>query len=207
MPTRKAVRYSVNSKRQITGTELGWLAERFWWTKSQSSLLNIYFRLSGFQSSLLLIHFRYSLNTCWHCTKVCHRTYPICDGPLPRSLRRSFAPLQKSRHNHDSYVWTEALSGMAFILAQERSTVVFRNYPRTARNVKKSCDQGLAVRFTFVRLDHTSEVSDLPQRFLHPKRSQYKVWEEILLFTTPLLIDYRILFPKNVILNTISQLK
>ena len=31
-----------------------------WWTKSQSWLLNIYFRLSGFQSSLLLlIHFRY----------------------------------------------------------------------------------------------------------------------------------------------------
>ena len=45
------------------------LAERDWWTKSQSSLLNIYFRLSGFQSLLLLIHFRHGLNTCSHCTK------------------------------------------------------------------------------------------------------------------------------------------
>ena len=177
---------------------MGRLAERVWRTKSQSSLLNISFRLSGFQSSLLLIHFRYSPNTCVHCTKVWHRTYPICDGPLPRSVRHSFAPLQKSRRNHRSYMWTEALSGMAFILAKERSIVVFRNYPRTA-NVKKSRDQGLAVRFTFVRLDHTPGVSDLPQSFLHPKGSQSYVWEEILLFTTLLLIDYRILFPKNVI--------
>ena len=33
------------------------LAERVWCTKFQSSLLNIYFRLSGFQSTLLIIHF------------------------------------------------------------------------------------------------------------------------------------------------------
>ena len=183
-----------------------WAVERVWWTKSQSTLLNIYFRLSGFQSSLLLIHFRYSPNTSWHFTKVWHRTYPTCDSPLPRSVRHSFAPLQKSRRNHRSYMWTEALSCMAFILAQELSIVVFRNYPRTA-NVKKSRDQGLAVRFTFVRLDHTPEVSDLPQSFLHPKRWQSHLWEEMLLFTTLLLIDYQILFPKNVILNTMSRLK
>ena len=36
------------------------LAERVWWTKSQSLLLNIFFHLSGSQSSLLLIHFRYA---------------------------------------------------------------------------------------------------------------------------------------------------
>ena len=30
------------------------LAEKVWWTKSQSSLVNIYFRLSGYQSSFLL---------------------------------------------------------------------------------------------------------------------------------------------------------
>ena len=34
------------------------LAERVWWTKFQSLLLNICSRLSGFQSSLLLIYFR-----------------------------------------------------------------------------------------------------------------------------------------------------
>ena len=69
-------------------------AERVWWTKSQSPLLNIYFRLWGYQSSsLLLIHFRYSANTCSHCTKVWQKAYPICEAPLSRSARRSFAPL------------------------------------------------------------------------------------------------------------------
>ena len=42
------------------------LAERVWISTSQSSLLNIYFRLSKFQSSFLLIHFRYGPNTCSH---------------------------------------------------------------------------------------------------------------------------------------------
>ena len=49
--------------------------------KSQSSLLNFYFRLSGFQSSLLLIHYNHLLSEyCLHCTKVWHRTYPICNA-------------------------------------------------------------------------------------------------------------------------------
>ena len=50
----------------------GALADRDWCTKSQSSLLNINFRLSGFQSSFLLVYFRYGLNTCSHYTKVWH---------------------------------------------------------------------------------------------------------------------------------------
>ena len=100
------------------------LAERVLWTKSQSSLLNIYFRFSGFQSLLLLIHFRCFPNTCSHCTKVWHRTSPICDAPLSRVAKRSFAPLQKSRRNHRSYVWTEALSSMVFVPAQKLSGIV-----------------------------------------------------------------------------------
>ena len=40
------------------------LAERVWWTKSQSPLLNICPRLSGFQSSLPLIYFRDGPNRC-----------------------------------------------------------------------------------------------------------------------------------------------
>ena len=79
------------------------LADRAWCTKSQSSLLNINFRLSGFQSSLLLVHFRYGLNTCSHYTKVWDRTTPIYDTPLSRSARLSFAPLQKARQTHRSY--------------------------------------------------------------------------------------------------------
>ena len=62
----------------------------------------------GFQSSLLLIHFRYGPNTCSSGTKGWHRTYPIGDAPLrcrdaPLSARHSFVPLQKSRPNHRSY--------------------------------------------------------------------------------------------------------
>ena len=40
------------------------LAERVWWTKFESSLLNICSRLSGFQSSLLLTYFRDGPNRC-----------------------------------------------------------------------------------------------------------------------------------------------
>ena len=83
-----------------------------------SSLLKfpIYVRLGRFHSSFLLIHFRYGPNTCSLSTKVLHRkAYPICDAPLSGSARRSFTPLQKSRQNHRSYAWTEALSGVIFV--------------------------------------------------------------------------------------------
>ena len=49
---------------------------------------------------------------------------PICEAPLLRSARRSFATLQKSRQNHHSYVWTEVLSGMVFVSAQTRSGIL-----------------------------------------------------------------------------------
>ena len=75
------------------------LAERVWWTKSQSSLLKIYFRLSWFQSSLLLIHIRDRTNRCSHCTKVWRKIHSICNAPRSRSARRSFAPSQKSRRH------------------------------------------------------------------------------------------------------------
>ena len=41
------------------------------------------------------------------CTKEWNRTYLICDAPLSRLARRSFASLLKSCPNH-LYVWTEA---------------------------------------------------------------------------------------------------
>ena len=81
------------------------LAERVWCThKFQSSLLNFYFRLSVFQSSLLPIYFRDGPNRCSLCAKVWDKTYPICEAPLSRSTRRSFSPLQKSRHHNRSCV-------------------------------------------------------------------------------------------------------
>ena len=42
-----------------------------------------------------------------------------------RSAQSSFAPLQKSRQNHRSYVWTEALSGMVFVPAQQLHGIVW----------------------------------------------------------------------------------
>ena len=90
------------------------LAERVWCTKFQSSLLDIYFRLSGFQPSILLIYFFDGPNRCSHCTKIWQKTYS-------RSARRRFAPSQKSRRHNSFYVWTEALSGMIFVAAQTPS--------------------------------------------------------------------------------------
>ena len=47
---------------------------------------------------------------------------------------------------------------------------VFRHFPRT-ENVKKSRDrQVCGLRFTFVRLDHAPEVSDIALSFSHPKK-------------------------------------
>ena len=52
----------------------------------QSSLLtrfkSSYFHISGFQTSLLLIYCRDGPNRCPHCTKIWHKTYPICDKAL-----------------------------------------------------------------------------------------------------------------------------
>ena len=88
------------------------LAERVWCTKFQSSLLDIYFRLSGFQPSILLIYFCDGPNRCSHCTKIWQKTYS-------RSARRRFAPSQKSHRHNSFYVWTESLSGMIFVAAQK----------------------------------------------------------------------------------------
>ena len=41
-------------------------------------------------------------------------TSTICEATVSRSVRFSFAPLQKWRQNHSSWVWTEALSGVWF---------------------------------------------------------------------------------------------
>ena len=58
------------------------LTKRVLWTKSQSYLLKIYFRLNRVQSWLLSINFRYGPNACSHCTEAWHQNYPLCDAPL-----------------------------------------------------------------------------------------------------------------------------
>ena len=104
---RMATQYSMNSN----GTELeqvvhthwtssscwsGW-PRGLWWTKSQSSLLNICFLLSELQPSLLLIHFRYCSDTCSHSTIVWYRTYTIWNAPFSRSARRIFLRCNRNR--------------------------------------------------------------------------------------------------------------
>ena len=47
-----------------------------------------------------------------------HRTYTMCDVPISRSARPSFAPSWKSLQNRCSCVWLEALFGIVFVPAQ-----------------------------------------------------------------------------------------
>ena len=79
---------------------------------------------------------------------------------------------------------------------------VFRHFPRTV-NIDQEvtwwglCRQVCGLRFTFVRLNHAPVVSDLPQGFLHPKKSQPHVWEEIQLFRTLCLLIIKFYFKKT----------
>lgn len=87
------------NRSHTSGIVLERLADRVCRTKSQSSLLSIYFSLRGIYSALLLIHFPYCSNTRLHCHKDLHTTYSIYDNSLLR-MRHSFAPLVKHLHVH-----------------------------------------------------------------------------------------------------------
>ena len=81
---------------------------------------NIYFHLSGFQSSLLFIHFHYGpANTHWRCAIVWHRCY--CDAPLSR-LCSITEIVPKSPF---LCVNRSALSGLVFMPAQELSSIMW----------------------------------------------------------------------------------
>ena len=101
------------------------LAERVWWTKFQSPLLNICSRLSGFQSSLLLIYFRDGPNRCslhqsmaQNLSDMWRSTFEI-GRPCAASPRS-----RKTRCHNRSCVWTEDLSGMILVVAQNLSSIV-----------------------------------------------------------------------------------
>ena len=74
----------ITNRSHTSGIVLERLADRVCWTKSQSSLLSIYFSLRGIYSAFLLIHFPYCSNTCLHCQKDWHTTYSIYDDVLSR---------------------------------------------------------------------------------------------------------------------------
>ena len=67
----------------------------------------------------------YSLPLRSDCTKVWNRIYPTRDAPFLGSGRRSFAPSQKWRQNHRSYVRTEVLSSIIFVRTQKQSRLVW----------------------------------------------------------------------------------
>ena len=101
--------------------------------KGNKSLLgkqtNKYLQPSQYVRSSFLyyfIHFRYSPNNCSLYTKLWHRTYPIVlwRFTLEIGAGHRFAPLQKSRQNHRSWMWTEA-SGKVFVPAQKLSGIVW----------------------------------------------------------------------------------
>ena len=111
VPTWKATRWSMNSN----GTELEQVMHtnrtscRSGWPRGFVELNPgrprpwIFTRLNLFQSSFILIHFCYGPNTCAREVRA----------------RCSFAMWQKSRRNHCSCVWKEAVSGTIFVPAQK----------------------------------------------------------------------------------------
>ena len=62
------------------------------------TLTSEYSTVSQWIPFLLLSHFRYGASTCSYCTKVWHRTYPICDAPLSLSARSVTDIASKSPH-------------------------------------------------------------------------------------------------------------
>ena len=92
---QRAIRYSLNGNRteleQVVQSHTSniapeRLAVRVWCTKSQSSLLNIYFHISGFSSSLLLIYRLPGPSQTME-----PKPFPMCNDPLSRSARRCLA--------------------------------------------------------------------------------------------------------------------
>ena len=80
--------------------------------------------------------------------------------------------------------------------------------PRTSRShVTRALPSRLRLEVHVCTARPPSRRKWFTAKFLHPKTSQTYVWEEIWLFRTLLLNNCRILFQKNVILKTISQLK
>ena len=95
---RKAIRYRTNSSRpghksftRTSNITSARLAERDWCIKIQSSLLQIYFRLSGSSPRSYLFTSAKGRSGVHTAPKNGKKNYPICDAPLSRSARRSFA--------------------------------------------------------------------------------------------------------------------
>ena len=105
MSKRNGLRYKMNSNTSFTHIELNRVRVVGWevcCTKSQSSLLTSSQWVSVLFTSATV--------------RIPVHTTPECGTVIrARLAQRWFAPLEKSRRNHHSYVWKEALSGMVFV--------------------------------------------------------------------------------------------
>ena len=121
MPTRKAIRYSVNSN----GTKLEQVghthrtSRRGGWPRGFGELNPsphswIFTSISGDSSSRFYLFTSATVRIAVHSTPKCgtepirYVTLHFLDGR--GAARCSFTPLQKFRQNHRSHVWTEAVS-------------------------------------------------------------------------------------------------
>ena len=95
--------YSLRNQRHFALPK--WKKDRFKNTISipPSVRPSIYFRFSG--SSLLLTYFPYGLNYCSHYDEEWQKPIRYATIRCRSAAWRSFAPLQKSRRNHRSYIW------------------------------------------------------------------------------------------------------
>ena len=93
--------WTVSNGANRTGTSRSYTSNivpepfkvKVWWTNSCSLLMNIYFRLSGLQSSFLFIHFSEGPNTCFtphHSLDT--EAIRYADAPPSRLTGRNFAP-------------------------------------------------------------------------------------------------------------------
>ena len=93
-------------------------------------------------------------------------TYPICDSARQRSARRSFAPLQKSRRNHHSYVRTEAYQVQ--LPCQRKRYPLYCGHSPILIKLQKNCEQsqGLCSGNQGL-LKFNTKTSVISIRFLH----------------------------------------
>ena len=117
-PFRAVRRLNTTKSDSQSDKSLLCFAKGVWCTQFQSSFLNVYLRLSGFQSSPLPICYRDGPNGCLHCTKVHHESYPTSFSLISLMLSSQnmhmelwhvaiLSPIHKHTHTHTrTYIHT-----------------------------------------------------------------------------------------------------
>ena len=106
---------------------------------------------------LLLARFRYGPNTCSHCTKVWHRTYPICDAPP--SARHSFALSLTEIASKSPFAFVNRISFRYGFRASVRAIWYRVNIASNMQNDYGYSRKNFGVRFAF--LEKKNDVTGL----------------------------------------------